>query len=449
MDTRHQIIINELAGRVSANLRGAYGSRDTKHTQAWADYGYKDSLEFNDHYQMYRRFGIAKAGIKTPVNQCWKTSPMILEGRKGEDENRDIDTSFEVEIADIFESKNIWRKLKLADEYQRVGHYGAFVVQIRGTQEQADWSKPLSRIRADQIVKFIPLFEVQLEPVSWENDPASERYGQPVTYQFQESNLIDDNDQDQRLRNVTVHWSRVIIFAEGADSDSIYGVPANEGGFNDLVTMEKIIGAGGEGFWKNAKMATVYTNTNKDANPPGPDEIDAMDQAIQDFVDGLDQHLMTGSLDPKVLASSLADPKEHFLIALQSYSASIEVASKILVGAQEGRLAADGDAKATSSGFQSRREDWCSDMIKSVIDWLMSVGAVTRRKYYIDWDDLMAPSDKEKFELGEKLTKVIVELTKIYGESPIDPTEVAKIMGYQPQDMQTDDMSESDDIESE
>ena len=139
----------------------------------------------------------------------------------------------------------------------------------------------------------------------------------------------------------------------------------------------------------------------------------------------------------------------HFLIALQSYSASIEVASKILVGAQEGRLAADGDAKATSSGFQSRREDWCSDMVSSVVDWLMDVGAVTRRKYYVDWDDLMAPSDKEKFELGEKLSKVIIELTKIYGVSPIDPSEVAKVMGSQPQDMDSDDMSESDDFESE
>lgn len=432
MNPRHQILINEIAGQLSQNLRDIYGSRDTKHPKAWEDYGYKTELEFEDHYQMYRRFGIAKAGIKMPVNMCWKTFPKIMEGEEGDADKRGEATPWEALIKSIFKSLKLMRKLKRVDEFQRVGHYGAFVVQVRGTGDEPDWGKPLNKIRADQVVKFIPLYEVQLEPTKWDSDDKSERYGEPTMYQFQESRLNDSNTEDNRLRVVTVHHSRVIIFAEGADDESIYGVPANEAGFNDLITMEKIIGAGGEGFWKSAKMPTVYTNTSKDAPAPSADEIDEMDAAIKDFAEGVDKYLMTGGLDPKVLSSVMSDPKEPFTIALQSYSASIEVAGKLLVGSQEGKLASEEDARFTMQAMQSRREDFGTIMVQSCVDWMFAHGIINKIEYYVEWDDLLAPSDKDKFELGAQLSKIIVEMTAKLGESPIDPDEVAKVMGYKP-----------------
>jgi hypothetical protein len=432
MDPRRKILINEIAGQMSQSLREIYGSRDTKHPKAWQDYGYKPELEFEDHYQMYRRFGIAKAGIKMPVNMCWRTFPKIMEGNEGDGDLRAEPTEWENAINSIFKSTKLMRKLKRVDEFQRVGHYGAFVVQIRGTGDQPDWCKPLDKIRADQIVKFIPLYEIQLDPTEWDNDKTSERYGEPVMYQFQESRLNDSTTQDNRLRVVSVHHSRVIIFAEGADDESIYGVPANEAGFNDLITMEKIIGAGGEGFWKSAKMPTVYTNTSKDAPAPTEKEIDEMDAAIKDFAEGVDKYLMTGGLDPKVLSSVMSDPKEPFSIALQSYSAGIEVAAKLLIGSQEGKLASQEDARFTMSAMQSRREDFCSIMVQSCVDWFVVHGVAPRIGYYVEWDDLLAPSDKDKFELGTQLSKIIIDMTTRFGEPPIDPSEVATVMGFKP-----------------
>jgi hypothetical protein len=432
MNLRHQFLINEIAGQLSQNLRDIYGSRDTKHPKAWEDYGYKTDLEFEDHYQMYRRFGIAKAGIKMPVNMCWKTFPTIMEGQEGDADARTEPTPWESTIKSIFKSLKLMRKLKRVDEFQRVGHYGAFVVQVRGTGDQPDWGKPLDKIRADQVVKFIPLYEVQLEPTKWDSDDKSERYGEPTMYQFQESRLNDSNTEDNRLRVVTVHHSRVIIFAEGADDESIYGVPANEAGFNDLITMEKIIGAGGEGFWKSAAMKTVYTNTSKDATLPGQEEIDDFNEAIKDFVEGLDKSLMTGGLDPKVLSAVMSDPKEPFAIALQSYSASIEVAGKLLVGSQEGKLASEEDARFTMSAMQSRREDFGTIMVQSCVDWMFVHGIINKSEYYVEWDDLLAPSDKDKFELGTQLSKIIIEMTARFGEPPIDPSEVATVMGFKP-----------------
>ena len=450
MNPRQQVMINEIASQMSQSLRQVYGSLDAKHSKAWEDYGYKTTLEFNDHYQMYRRFGIAKAGIKMPVNMCWKTFPTIMQGEEGDGDKREESTSWENLIKSIFKQTKLMRKLKRVDEFQRVGHYGAFVVQIKGTGDQPKWDMPLDKIRAEQIVKFIPLYEVQLEPNQWDENDQSERYGQPTMYQFQESKLNDSTTQDNRLRVVTVHHSRVIIFAEGADDESIYGVPANEAGFNDLITMEKIIGAGGEGFWKSAAMKTVYSNTSKDAKMPLPEEVDLMDKAIKDFVEGLDKHLMTGGLDPKVLSVAMADPKEPFSIALQSYSAGVEVAAKLLIGSQEGKLASEEDARFTMSAMQSRREDFGSIMVQSCVDWFIDHGVAPSSEYYVEWDDLLAPSDKDKFELGTQLSKIVIDMTTRFGESPIDPDEVAKIMGYKPTNEELDvDEKDDDDIDDD
>jgi hypothetical protein len=143
MDPRKQLAINHLADRVTHNLREIFGTRDSKHAQAWEDYGYKQNLEFNDYYQMSERFGVASAGITIPVEQSWKTLPKVLEGEIGEADEREDDTPWETKVSAVFNAFKLWRKLKLADEYQRVGEYGAFAIQVKGTAQQADWSQPL------------------------------------------------------------------------------------------------------------------------------------------------------------------------------------------------------------------------------------------------------------------------------------------------------------------
>ena len=166
MNPRQQLMINEIASRMSQSLRGIHGGADTKHTQAWSDYGYKNTLEFDDYYEMSERFGIAAAALTLPPELCWRTYPKFRQGSIEDAERRGEDTPWESDIHSIFKKKKLWRKIKLADEYQRVGSYGAFVVQVRGSEEQAKWDKPLPMIRADQIVKFTPLYQDQLEPTA-------------------------------------------------------------------------------------------------------------------------------------------------------------------------------------------------------------------------------------------------------------------------------------------
>ena len=441
---------NILVNAVMEGLRSLYSRyNSSKHSQAWADYGYKDTLTFDDHYQMYRRFGLAKAGIDMTINQCWSQPPSIHQAKDAVDaQDRHDRNEWEKKLDNIIDKHNLWKMLKAADKRQAIYQYGAVIVQVRGIGDQVDWGKPLGRITDGNIVRFIPVYQSQLDVSEYDTNQASERYGEPIMYNFQESNLNNDYEEQQRTRSVPVHHSRVIVFAEGADDGSIFGTPKNEAGFNDLITLEKIIGAGGEGFWKNASSKFALESGAKDEEPPSEEELEAMDEALQEFHKGFDKHLFAQKLKLNPLSVSLPDPKEFFNNALASYSASVETPNKILIGAQTGRLAADEDGKFWLSNCMSRSKDFCDQMVKQVIDWLIDHGVLNRKPYIVEWPDLLAPSDDDKVSIVEKMANVNQKVLALMGEPVFTATEMRQVAGYDPLDESDFGMPEDEDDEN-
>ena len=107
MNPRQQILMNDLASRVSQSLRGLYSGNDAKHTQAWADYGYKDVLTFDDYYEMSERFGIAGAALTLPPELCWRSFPKIKQGSIDDGEDRDNETQWEKDLHAILRKNKI------------------------------------------------------------------------------------------------------------------------------------------------------------------------------------------------------------------------------------------------------------------------------------------------------------------------------------------------------
>ena len=75
--------------------------------------------------------------------------------------------------------------------------------------------------------------------------------GEPKMYEFNEAAVETDNPNKRSLR---IHPDRVLIWS---DDGTVNGRSLLEPGYNDLIDLEKIKGAGGEGFWKNAKSSPV------------------------------------------------------------------------------------------------------------------------------------------------------------------------------------------------
>lgn len=449
-------MMNNVMNGLRSGLTGGYHSADTKHQRAWQDYGYPEQISFERHWNMYRRNGIAKRGIQAPVDECWRDDPILVDG-EDPDEAEEVgngNTKFIRDIEWLNKNLQLFKRLKAADLRQRVGRYGGLIFQVRGESSEADWVKPLGRIRRTQLVRAIPAYEGQLEVGEHETNPTSERYGMPITYNYNEANV--GGRSEQATRSVVIHWTRVVTLAEDADDGSIYGIPANEAGFNDLLNLEKIIGASAEGAWKNAAQKLIFKdNLGADGGELGPDEVDAQDEAIAAFSENLDKQLVIGGMDVQNMQSSLQSPKDPFDIALSSYSASVNQPHKILIGAQTGRLASDEDGNAWLRYCQSRCENWCSDAVRAVIDWLLEHGVITPPAsggYSVHWGDLLAPSDADKLDIVDKMATINQKLIAM-GEVPFSVDEMRLMAGYETRDLPAGDGGgvelEEDEVEDE
>ena len=191
---------------------------DTKHMKAWFDYGYPMTVDFYMHWNMYKRNGLAKAGVDIPVNICWMDSPTV---REGEDDDHE-ETAWEKGVKALAKRLKLWRHIRDADRMQRVGRYSAIFVRVR---DGLSADKPIGTISADKIIELMPIWEGQLEPNDIDQDIASENYNKPINYTY--SSTGTGNQNDKASASFQIHHSRLIILSEDAVGGSIYGTPAN------------------------------------------------------------------------------------------------------------------------------------------------------------------------------------------------------------------------------
>ncbi len=436
-------------GRVSNfgyYLSGQYHNADQKRN-VWEVAGYPDIVDFSNHWEMANRFGIANAGINRIVQKCWQSPPIISDGEVKKDRAL---TPFEQDLKYLVTKKHLWSRMKGLDRRQRVGRY-AGLIPIAKEQGANKSDKPMSRLMGvKSIMKLVPVFESQIDvtDVGTNSDLNDPNYGMPEYYNFRQNVEGDRNpitNEEQQL-----HPSRVFVYAEGADDGSIYGVPANEAGYNDLLDMEKVRASGAEGLFKNAKQRTVVNVNDKNvasAMTTDPKKKATFDESADDFSTGFDSMLMTYGMDVQTLNSTLADPTNPWTIALNSYAASISIPATILVGQQTGRLASDEDQSAWSEVAKSRCENDLSPMIIAFFDYMIEIGAM--RPYgddlSIEWPDFSEPSTSDKLASA----KTMEETNKIRYESgrgePIYSDE--KILAAAGFDM--DDMDKAEEFEEQ
>lgn len=429
---------SDMRAKIASAVSGGYDFADTLHN-IYLDFGYPQSLQFSNFWNMYRRFGIAQNVVELPVETSWMNPPTI------ESEN----PQFNKELEKLIEQVRLFQRLKGLDTRQRVGRYAGMFMRVRDSKKpDQPIDGKLSGLGA--IMQMIPLYESQLKVLETDNDPTSERYTMPTMYQLNSS--ATGSRDEQSGESFSIHPDRIVIAAEGADNGGIYGIPALEAGYNSLMDLRKIIGGGGEGFYKNSAQSIVFglKDTANAAN---------VKSLLSDFNDNADdfmrnrqrRSLMAPGMDANVLGSELAQPKEFFMNALNDVAASARpmIPATILVGQQTGRLASEEDSRGFLSGINSRNENFTTSMVRDNIDWLIKWGILPAAEYTVEWDDLLALSDSEKLERGEKMSVINEAQFKAGGEKPFTGEEIREMSGFDPMEEEDPGGEDIDDFEGE
>jgi hypothetical protein len=422
-----------LANRATRSLGEMFPAffAGAKHNH-YADFGFPTSLDFDQFHGMYSRNGIAKAGVNKTVGKTWQDSPFLLEKeRDGSQQGAVAETTLEAEIRTRFDRLRVWAKLAEADKRSLVGRYAGVILRLADGET---FDKPVTRVTGglDGLVEVIPVWEGQLTVSEWHDDQTAEDYGLPKMFAFTEATLGEKAGSHKRQFNV--HPDRVVIWSEDGTVNG--GESLLEAGYNDLVTMEKISGAGGEGFWKNAKSAPVL-QIDKDTQlsiPQGmtPEEFtEAMSGQVEGWQKGFDRLLMLQGMEAKTLGITLPSPEHFFGVALQSFAASINIPVKILVGMQTGERASTEDAQEWAQTIMSRRDRRVVPNIMALVDRLVQVKILPEKDWFLDWTDLTEASMAEKIDRAGKMADTNQKM-KDSGEFIFTPEEIRAVVGFEP-----------------
>lgn len=405
-----------------------------------ADFGWPDRVAFNDTFKAYTRNGIAKAAVNKTIDKTWQTMPWLLEkprdGSEGGGKAKVEETPLEAQLRKLFAKLRFWQQLMTADRMSMVGAYGGVILRLA---DNKPWNEEVTTVPGgiNGLVGIIPAWEGQLTVSEWDTDERSPTYGEPKMYQFIESSIGGTTTMTGAGgRNVLIHPSRVVIWSEDA---TVRGRSSLEAGFNDLIDLEKVKGAGGEGFYKNARSNPVIT-IDKDAvlksvaSSMGTtiDGIaDAMESEVRAYNAGFDKSLTMQGMTASVLQVSLPSPEHFFAAPLNSFAASMSIPVKILVGMQTGERASTEDANEWAQTNMSRRANETVPNILTVVDRLVAVNVLPEREWTIDWADLTEASMTDKIALADKMADVNVKM-KDTGELIFTGEEMRAIADKEP-----------------
>lgn len=388
---------------------------DAKRESAWCEYGFKEELTFDDLYKLYRRGGIAHGAVNKLVSNCWKTNPQVIEGEQSDD-SREL-TAWEKASNQVF-THRFWRSFAKADTRRLVGRWAGILLHIKDSQK---WYQPVVRGKALQ--KITPVWASALKVGSRDNS------GAITMWQYTES--LSDGSTAQRK----VHPERVLIIGDMSEDEIGFLEP----GYNACVSLEKVEGGSGESFLKNAaRQQNINFDKEVDFNNLASmygvtvDELqERYNEAAREINRGNDTLLITQGAQVTSMVSAVSDPSPTYDVNLKTFSSSVDMPSRIIVGNQSGERASTEDQIYFNGRCQSRRGDLSFD-IEDMVDKLTYLQIIKPvGKFSIVWDELNEQSPSDKLDSATKMSS-INQTSLASGEQVFTVDEIRVAAGYEP-----------------
>lgn len=375
----------------------------------------KDSeLDFTYYYNKYERQDIATAVIDRPVEATWDGEVIITE--EGE---QPADSKLFEEWAELEETFKIKSRLVKLDKLTSIGQFGLLMFGFDDVKDPKDFKRAATGTRKLLYLKQIPESAIEID--KWVVNASDKRYGLPLIYKI----VIAGSGADQ-TKDLYVHHSRVIHTLHNNLTSEVYGRPRLKPIVNRLNDLEKLLGGDAEMFWRGARPG--YHAAAQENYEMGSEEIEALEDELDKYEHDLRRFISAKGVDIKPLQQQVADPSNHIDVQLQAISAQTGIPKRILVGSERGELSSTQDKDQWLTLIQARMNEYAEPMIlRPFINKLMEFKILSKvDKYVVIWEDIFAPSEKQKVEVGEIRAKAL----KVYADSPYAANVLPPVLAY-------------------
>ena len=387
-------------------------------------YGYPDSITFEIMYNAYKRGGFFNALVDIIPERCFSEVPTVIDG---EDEDTEQDTEFEAEFKKFAKRFDFWRLMRESFKQSRLGSYSTIVPVFTERDSGAKLSSPL--FRAASVVAINPFYQVECSgSYDYVSDYFDKDWNKPESYKLSPSQLA--GRATTNASEIDLHRSRVFVVTNAVGAQ-IEGTPVLEAAFNALFDCNKIRGSSAEGYRKNAKQRTVMSADNAEAARAMAAKKADIDQAIDDFENGINNYLKLAGSSVSTLQSNLADPSGAFTIAMQEACASQRIPVTELIGFMTGERSSTENSSAFSKRLRSEQNNEYGPTIVKFLEWLVGVGILPapKNEIKIKWPDISEPSKSEKLANA----KIMIDANKAAydarDESPFTVEEIREVAG--------------------
>ena len=397
----------QLASRAGQHFAG---ERDLYETM-----GYPRHVTVDDFVSAYNRQDIAARIVDAYPDATWREAPEAV----GDD-------AFQKAFADMDNRLQVWRMMHRADRLGNLGHYGVIVMGLDGGQPMYE---PV-RGRGFKLIYAQPHSERTAQITRWNSDPASPRYGKPELYRV--TTGVNWTGAGAGQKDVIVHHSRVIHFAERALEDESIGTPRLERIWNRLMDLDKLLGSGAEIYWQNAAMI-MQLKADLDVQWD-PEEQAALTSQIEEMQHGLRRWLRTRGIDAQNIAPGLqgADPSTVIDRELDMIAGATGVPKRILIGSESGELASSQDENNWTGRVTERREQYAGPSIaEAFIGWCVQHGCLPAGYQGIQWPENDTLGEDARAEIANKNAQAIATYANAPGaELLVTPQEFRETLGY-------------------
>lgn len=378
------------------------GNRDL-----YAVFGYQRALTSDSFLAKYKRQDIASRIVDAPPGATWSRPPTLAEGNPMAASWQELITQPNLKL------------LNAMYRADRLARCNSFSLLLFGFDDTGDLSQPAKA--AKEILYVKPVASRLVTKITYNDDPRSPRYGQPETYTIQFDDPASKEGSSAgvtvtRIKDLVVHWTRVVHIVEYPLEDSVFGTPILEKVFNLLDDLLKVAGGTAEVYWLTGNRGLhADIDSEMDIDPA---DAAALSDEIEEYQHQLRRVIRTRGVDLKVLQSTVPNPKETFEMIMSIISGTTGIPRRILVGSEAGQLASEQDRANWAERIEERRILFVNpEILNPAVGCLQNVGIMPEGSPEWKWPSAFIQNPLEEGQTAAQIARAVGNLSRQTGAS--------------------------------
>lgn len=244
-------------------------------------------------------------------------------------------------------------------------------------EEQGEGSKATKGKRRPRLLFLRPYGEDMVQVVRYEWNIRNPRFGMPVMYRI---TLNDPHEMHSGvglpMATVFVHWSRVIHVADNRRSSDIFGVPRLRPVLNPVLDVQKVRGAGAEGYYKSCFTGLQFVTHPQLGSDVFLDEQGLKDQA-ELFQNSLQRMMTAKGGSWQTIAPNVIDPTPQVNVNVEAICIALGCPVPVFKGYEIGEQASTNNSVEWNKRKHERQNGFLTPcVICPLADRLIQVGVL-------------------------------------------------------------------------